>query len=72
MRQKIKFDAKFVGEREVYAITGIAVSTLQKYRLRGGGPPFLKLPTGRIRYSLADLDAWLSRCTRGGGHAEGR
>ena len=43
---------------EAAAYTGIAVSTLEKRRVYGGGPAFLKL--GRsVRYRLEDLDAFL-------------
>ncbi|RYG87178.1 MAG: DNA-binding protein [Alphaproteobacteria bacterium] len=39
--------------------TGLAVATLNNLRSVGGGPRFLKL--GRaVRYSEADLEAWLS------------
>jgi predicted DNA-binding transcriptional regulator AlpA len=38
--------------------TGLSQSTLEKRRLYGGGPPFLKL--GRlVRYRISDLDRWL-------------
>ncbi len=34
--------------------------TLEKKRVAGGGPPFVKL--GRsVRYSKADLDAWMAQ-----------
>ena len=36
----------------------IGARTLALWRWRGDGPPYLKLG-GRIRYSLADLNAWL-------------
>lgn len=36
---------------------GLAKSTLEKMRVRGDGPPFVKL--GRaVRYRLIDLDGW--------------
>ncbi|MDB5693086.1 MAG: transcriptional regulator [Alphaproteobacteria bacterium] len=39
--------------------TGLAVSTLQKLRIFGGGPRYLKL--GRaVRYRLEDLEGWLA------------
>lgn len=38
---------------------GLSVSTLNKLRVFGGGPVFLKLGR-RVVYDLADLDAWLS------------
>ena len=38
---------------------GLSVSTLNKLRIYGGGPRFLKL--GRaVRYRVDDLDAWLA------------
>ena len=38
---------------------GLSVSTLNKRRVFGGGPVFLKLGR-RVVYDLADLDAWLA------------
>lgn len=44
--------------RDAAVYLGLAASTLEKARLTGNGPPFLKL--GRIvRYRGEDLDAWL-------------
>ncbi len=37
---------------------GLSVSTLNKLRVFGGGPVFLKLGR-RVVYDLADLDHWL-------------
>jgi predicted DNA-binding transcriptional regulator AlpA len=38
---------------------GLSVATLEKKRVYGDGPPFLKL--GRaVRYRIADLDAWVA------------
>lgn len=45
------------------AYLGISKSTLEKMRVNGGGPPFLKL--GRsVRYRADDLDRWLSERVR--------
>lgn len=38
---------------------GLSVSTLNKLRLSGGGPIFLKLGR-RVVYHPADLEAWLA------------
>lgn len=44
---------------EAAVILSLAVPTLEKLRVYGGGPPFLKL--GRsVRYRLSDLEQWLS------------
>jgi len=54
--------------------TGLSVSTLNKLRVFGGGPVFLKLGR-RVAYDVADLDAWLASRRRrstsddGGGEA---
>ena len=38
---------------------GLSVSTLNKLRVLGGGPIFLKLGR-RVAYDVADLNAWLA------------
>lgn len=40
-------------------LTGLSVSTLNKMRLTGDGPAYLKLGR-RVAYDLADLDSWLA------------
>jgi len=39
--------------------TGLSVSTLNKLRVFGGGPVFMKLGR-RVAYDIRDLDEWLS------------
>ena len=44
--------------KEAALVLGLAVSTLNKHRVYGTGPRFVKL--GRsVRYRPADLDAWI-------------
>ncbi|WP_346906738.1 helix-turn-helix domain-containing protein [uncultured Roseibium sp.] len=38
----------------------LAASTLNKMRLTGSGPDFLKLGPRRVVYDLKDLDRWLA------------
>jgi len=55
--------SRILREGDAAAYLGLAVRTLQKWRLTGKGPEFIK--QGRsIRYSLQALDAWLNRCRR--------
>jgi len=44
---------------------GVKPQTLRAWRLRGGGPAYVRLsgPTGRVAYRLADLDAWIAART---------
>jgi len=41
------------------AYTGLSPSTLNKLRLTGGGPEYIKLGKSVV-YDPADLDAWLA------------
>ncbi len=45
--------------REAAEYLGLAESTVEKLRRRGGGPPFIRLGGRAIGYDLQDLDAWL-------------
>ncbi len=45
---------------------GLAASTLEKARVYGGGPPWVVLMKGAIRYRVSDLDDWLAKGLTGG------
>jgi excisionase family DNA binding protein len=50
-------------ESEAAQRLGLSKRTLQKWRVTGGGPDFLKL--GRsVRYSVKSLERWLARSRR--------
>jgi predicted DNA-binding transcriptional regulator AlpA len=46
-----------IREADAARILGLSVSTVQKYRVRGGGPAFMKLGH-RVVYELGDLEEW--------------
>ena len=48
-----------VDELVASAFTSISVSSLQKMRVRGDGPVYAKIGN-RVRYRLADLEAFVS------------
>jgi predicted DNA-binding transcriptional regulator AlpA len=59
-------------ETEISKLLGRSVATLQKDRLRGNGPPFIKV--GRlVRYRPSGVRAWLDerirQSTSEGAHA---
>ena len=55
---------RFLRSKEASAYTGYAESSLRTYRVKGGGPKFIK--HGRIViYDVADLDAWIGTERRG-------
>jgi hypothetical protein len=37
---------------------GFAPGTLEKMRVRGGGPPYLRLSPRRVVYAVDSLDSW--------------
>ena len=41
------------------AYLGLRPPTLEKLRVRGTGPRFVKLGTRTVGYDVGDLDAWL-------------
>jgi len=43
--------------------TSLSVSYLNQARLRGDGPPFIRVGR-RVLYSIGELDAWLAARTR--------
>ncbi len=49
-----------VTSNEAADYLGLAESTLNKMRLTGAGPRYLKITARRVAYDTADLDAWLA------------
>lgn len=49
---------RLIPEKEAADYLGYSVRALQNWRVRGGGPRFVK-PSGRsVRYRRRDLNAW--------------
>lgn len=49
---------RFVTEREVSALTGLALPTLRNYRVTHQGPPYIKVNRA-VRYSVRDVMDWM-------------
>jgi excisionase family DNA binding protein len=57
------YRGRLLTESEVADLLKISVRTLQAWRVRGGGPGFLKI--GRaVRYSLNEIEEWLAATQR--------
>jgi predicted DNA-binding transcriptional regulator AlpA len=56
---------RFLNEKELEAMLGVRVKTLQRWRLRGAGPKYKKL-VGAVRYDIADVEAWIQNSSSGG------
>jgi excisionase family DNA binding protein len=44
---------------EAAVYLGLSVSMIEKMRLRGGGPSFVRLGSRAVWYDISALDAWL-------------
>jgi hypothetical protein len=51
---------RFVSDKELSALTGFSRRTLQNWRHRGGGPPYVKVRRA-IRYEIGTVLRWLRR-----------
>lgn len=49
---------RLVNEKEAAAFLGYTVRALQNWRIRGGGPKFVKVSARSIRYRFRDLLEW--------------
>ena len=58
MSPTVQSTSKLLTTQEAAEYLRIAASTLNKMRLTGGGPEFLKLGT-RVVYDMKDLERWL-------------
>lgn len=54
---------RLYGELEVFQLRGVPRRTLQKLRMSGGGPGYVKIGR-RIYYRLSAVDSWISKNTR--------
>ena len=46
-------------EKDAAKILGFSARTLQAWRWRGGGPQFVRVSHGCVRYRREDLSAWV-------------
>ena len=50
---------RLINEHEAADYLGYSVRALQNWRVRGGGPRFVKVSARSIRYRRRDLRAWV-------------
>lgn len=50
---------RMIDEKEAALYIGYTVRALQNWRLRGGGPKFVKVSARSIRYRRSDLNMWI-------------
>lgn len=57
-------EERLLTEREAAAFLGFGERALQNWRLRGGGPLFVKVSARAVRYRLCDLRSWSAERVR--------
>jgi len=50
---------QLINEYEAAAYIGHSVRALRNWRVRGGGPRFVKISGRSVRYRRIDLDKWI-------------
>ncbi|MFB3787023.1 MAG: helix-turn-helix transcriptional regulator [bacterium] len=56
--KKFEFAEFYLTERQAATKLGVSQKTLQAWRLRGGGPAFVKISARCVRYRESVIDAW--------------
>lgn len=56
---KLVTDDLLLNENDAADYLDLSPGTLREWRFQKKGPPYLKLPTGTVRYRQADLTAWV-------------
>jgi Helix-turn-helix domain len=51
-------------ESQAAALLGVTVRSLQKWRLTGDGPPFVRMSSRCVRYRVGDLQRWSASLRR--------
>lgn len=49
---------RYIDEKQVAEYLGISPKTLQGYRVKGGGPEFMKIGHKSVRYKFSDIQQW--------------
>ena len=57
-------DEYLVDEKRAAKMLGFTRRFLQARRIRGGGPPFIKISPRAVRYRLTDLEQWVEARVR--------
>ncbi|MEQ9446752.1 MAG: helix-turn-helix domain-containing protein [Rhodospirillaceae bacterium] len=55
---------QLLNENEAARMLGFTIRALQNWRVRGGGPQFVKLSKRSVRYRRRDLLEWINKHLR--------
>lgn len=49
---------RLINETDAADFLGYSIRALQNWRVRGGGPPYVRISSRSIRYRRRELNAW--------------
>jgi predicted DNA-binding transcriptional regulator AlpA len=52
---------ELLSQRDVAVRLGVSARTVEGWRARGVGPPYLRLSARAVRYRSSDLEQWLNQ-----------
>ena len=55
---------EYVDDKALAKMIGMSLETVQQWRTRGEGPPFVKVGPRCVRYRTGDVRDWMSANTR--------
>ena len=59
-------EKKYLNEKSLAAYLDTSHHTLKYWRKLGKGPEFIKLPNGRVRYSIDDINTYCKKSIENG------
>ena len=59
-------ERRFLNEKNLAELLGLAVSTIQRLRYENRGPKLVKFGSS-VRYAVTDVEAWIASRPTGGG-----
>ena len=64
---RINIEKKYLNEKSLAAYLDTSHHTLKYWRKIGKGPEFIKLPNGRVRYLVDDINTYCNKSIENGG-----
>jgi predicted DNA-binding transcriptional regulator AlpA len=58
LKAVISTEVRLLDTRDVATVTGFSEVTLRRWRVEGGGPPFLRLGGRSVRYHPDHVENW--------------
>lgn len=61
---RVMSDTRFLNTHELASMLGVSAGTVRRWRMLGGGPPYVQLSSQSVRYDRGEVLAWLAERER--------